>query len=195
MPAVDGREPGERFIVVRTYPHVHGSPIVWPLVAPAREMLYVWAEHDVLKAVTYEAGRFVFAPIQGAVPAPEDSMPGAALSLSADGGTPGSGIVWATRPLDCRPGEPTGPENEVVRSCNAEEHPAPAGLFAYDAATLEALWDSERRPSDHLGNLGKFAPPTIARGRVYVATFARDDECAVAACPSRLVVYGVPPGR
>jgi hypothetical protein len=174
---------------------VHGSPVVWALAPPARQMLYLWAEQDVLKALTYESDRFAFAPIQGAVPAPQDSMPGGVLSLSADGVTPGSGIVWATRPLDCPRGEPTGTKNEVARSCNAEEHPAPAGLFAYDASTLEALWDSQGTDADRLGNLGKFAPPTIARGRVFVATFGNQHDCSVDACPSRLVVYGIPLGR
>jgi len=194
----------ERLLVVRTYPHVHGSPIVWPLAPPAMQILYVWAEQDVLKALTYEGGRFAFAPIQSTLPAPQDSMPGGVLSLSADGATPGSGIVWATRPLNCRSDEPPGPENEVARSCNAEEHPAPAGLFAYHALTLEALWDSERNADDylgkhnaddHLGNLGKFAPATVAHGRVYVATFAEKQDCSADACPSKLVVYGVLPRR
>jgi hypothetical protein len=185
----------ERLLVVRTYPHVHGSPVVWPLAPPSREMLYLWAEQDVLKALTYEQDRFAFAPIQAAVPAPQDSMPGGVLSLSADGVLPGSGVVWGTRPLDCARGEPTGPENEVARSCNAEEHPAPGGLFAYDASTLEALWDTSGADRDRLGNLGKFAPPTLACGRVYVATFPRQSDCTIDACPSRLVVYGIPPGR
>jgi outer membrane protein assembly factor BamB len=57
-------------------------------------------------------------------------------------------------------------------------------LRAFDATTLRELWNSTLDPSfaDLLGDCSKFSPPTIANGKVYVATFS-----------NRLVVYGLKP--
>jgi hypothetical protein len=44
------------------------------------------------------------------------------------------------------------------------------GLFAYDATTLAALYNSKHVASDALPTVGHFATQTVANGRVYVAT-------------------------
>ena len=56
-------------------------------------------------------------------------------------------------------------------------------LHAYNAqyVSLE-LWNSDLVPRDALGNLAKFVPPTVANGKVYMATFS-----------DRLNVYGLFP--
>jgi hypothetical protein len=46
--------------------------------------------------------------------------------------------------------------------------------------------------ADSLGMLGKFNPPTVSRGRVYVGTFGR--KFGAGGCNEQLVVYGVRPG-
>ena len=55
-------------------------------------------------------------------------------------------------------------------------------LRAFDASDLtHELWNTRMVPArDDLGNFAKFVPPTVANGRVYVATFS-----------NRLLVYGL----
>jgi outer membrane protein assembly factor BamB len=93
-------------------------------------------------------------------------MPGAMLSLSANGSTPGTGILWASHPT-----------NE-----DANQGIVPGTLRAIDASNLSnELWNSDQAPHgrDLLGNIAKFSPPTIADGRVYAGTFS-----------GKIVVYG-----
>jgi len=57
-------------------------------------------------------------------------------------------------------------------------------LHAYDAQNVSReLWHSDMIPSrDAVGNFAKFVAPTVANGKVYVATFS-----------NRLNVYGLLP--
>jgi hypothetical protein len=142
--------------------HVHGSPIVWDL--PSGQLMYVWGEFGYLNSYQLVNGQFQQVG-QSVKPAP-DGMPGGMLSVSANGTTPGSGIIWATHPL-------SGDANQAVR---------PGILQAFDAADLtKVLWDTQRDPArDDFGNFAKFCPPTVANGKVYLATFSK-----------QLVVYGL----
>jgi hypothetical protein len=194
-PCPNRPDPGN-FEVMRFYPHVHGSPVIWPLQPPDTFMLYLWAEQDRVRAFRYERGRFRSEPVaQSAVLAPQNSMPGGMLSLSANGNTPDTGILWATRPSDCADNTPdTGNNtvaNMVYRICNGEENAVPGILHAFHAGSLEEVWNSDRPGNPPLGNLAKFAPPTIAAGKVYVATFGDPAQCSDQRCPSQLKVYGV----
>ena len=89
-------------------------------------------------------------------------MPGGMLSLSANGATDHTGILWVTSPL-------SGNANEVV---------VRGVLRALDASDVSKpeLWDSEStgNANDHLGQFAKFNPPTIANGKVYVGTFQEE---------------------
>jgi uncharacterized protein (TIGR03437 family) len=84
---------------------------------------------------------------------PESPSAYAGLALSANGGA--NGIVWLT----------TG---------NYNIDSVPATLHALDASNLtNELWNSDLNSSrDQPGGLAKFAPPTVADGRVYVPTFS-----------------------
>jgi outer membrane protein assembly factor BamB len=77
------------------------------------------------------------------------------------------------------------------RSCNAQFKIVPGTLKAFDAASLQQLWSSSSA-GNGLGLLGKFNPPTVAHGRVYVGSFGGN--CGGPNCPGQLVVYGVRPG-
>jgi len=72
--------------------------------------------------------------------------PGALPSVSASGAS--NGIVWAI------------------------ENSSPAVLHAYDAATLNELYNSNQATGsrDHFGAGNKFMTPTIVNGKVYVGT-------------------------
>jgi hypothetical protein len=87
-------------------------------------------------------------------------MPGGILSLSADGDKPGTGIVWVSMPLSA------SANRQVVRGI----------LRAYDASNVgqPELWDSERNAADGVGMFAKFCPPTVADGKVFLATFAEE---------------------
>ena len=93
-----------------------------------------------------------------------DSFAYQGIAVSANGGQPGTGIVWVT----------TG--NHSVRGL------APGTLHAMDAFDLaNELWNSDMTPDrDSPGAFAKFVAPTIANGRVYVPTFS-----------NRLAVYGL----
>jgi hypothetical protein len=183
------------FQVMYFYPHVHGSPVVWPLGQNGASRLYLWAEQDVIRSFTFDPVRSRFIAHAGRTKAPEHSMPGGVLSLSGDGEARDKAIIWAAIPVDCS-------DNNSIklmgnRSCNGENRRVNGVLHAFEAVTLEDIWDSERNASDRLGFLGKFSPPTVVHGRVYVATSGDPaaPACDDSHCPSKLVVYGLVPGR
>jgi hypothetical protein len=122
---------------------------------PAARTLYVWCEADVLKAYRFEGDRLVTTPFaKGAVGS--RGSPGGALTVSADGKKSGTGIVWGT----------------LTVSRSADHGNAAGVLRAFDAETLQELWNSEQQAKrDRLGTLVKFNPPTVIGGRVYVPNY------------------------
>jgi hypothetical protein len=144
---------------------MNGSPVFWngPGYGPS---IYLWPAGDPLKVYRLVDGRFITpASAQSTVLAP-GGMPGGMLSLSANGGTAGTGILWAT----------------VSISGDANHTPRAGILRAFDASNLtRELWNSEQNAArDALGLFSKFAPPTIADGKVFVPTLS-----------NKLVVYGL----
>ena len=138
--------------------HIHGSPIYWNS-GTAGEMMYVWGENDRGKAYKFDGSTFNTAPfMETAVTSPLTGcgMPGGILSLSANGNT--NGILWAS----------------CVYTGDAVHDIVPGILRAYDANDLgKELWNSYQDKSrDDLGKLAKYVPPTIANGKVYMATFS-----------------------
>jgi hypothetical protein len=145
--------------------HIHGGEVAWS-ANPNGPSLYVWGENDFLREFTFQpsSGAFDVAPTAvGQVLAPS-GMPGGMLSVSANGGTLGSGVVWASLPSQG----------------NANQATVPGVLRAFDASNLTELWNSTRVAADAVGTFAKFVPPTIANGKVYLATFS-----------NRLNVYGL----
>jgi len=153
--------------------HVHGSPVYWD--GPKGPRIYVWPENDYAKAFQFDAstGRVDCGaegdPLCAAISVsktrdPEDapggtrrSMPGGFLSLSANGKTEGTGILWGLHPYQ-------GNANQDVRE---------GILRAYDASDLEIeLWNSKQEPArDDVGRYAKTAAPTVANGSVFVPSF------------------------
>jgi hypothetical protein len=164
--------------------NIHGAPVVWRDPSrPNASTIYVWGELDWLRAYVVTATDVPVATTPSAanlpastcdengcpcydiyacgVPASHSTftapcgMPGAILSVSASGSIAGTGIVWAAMPV----------------SLDANHASVPGILRAFDAQNVaRELWNSDMVPSDVLGNFGKFAPPTIANGKVFVAT-------------------------
>jgi hypothetical protein len=117
--------------------------------------VYLWCEADMLKAYHFDGARLSPAPVaKGAVGS--KGSPGGALTVSADGNKAGTGVVWATLTIN-----------------RSADHGNAAGVLrAFDAGTLEELWNSEQQAKrDRLGTLVKFTPPTVINGRVYVPNY------------------------
>jgi len=126
-------------------PHLHGAPTYWQ--TDRYSFIYHWAENDYLKRFIYDrtTGRIVEDPYLGPIRAlqclPSSClMPGGMISLSGNGTR--DGILWATLPVDSTRGR----------------------LLAFDAVNLELLWQTP------LPSIAHFVPPTIADGKVFVAT-------------------------
>jgi len=110
--------------------HIHGSLVFWghPDRGP---IIYVWGEADWLRAFTFNGSTFNTVPVDtSTMTTPALSMPGAILSLSANGSAPGTGILWASHPTR-----------------DDANHAMVDGILrAFDASNLQnELWNSERR--------------------------------------------------
>ena len=166
--------PGKHFY------NIHGTPVIWTR-ADDEMYVYLMAEEDHLKQyklVRDAANGWKFdadtpfksskevAPYpnfpDGLFGKPRDAvwMPGGFCSISANGQS--DGIVWVTMPFAA------SANHAVVRGV----------LRAFDASDISGgeLWDSEATgdDNDRLGQFAKFCPPTIANGKVYVATFQEE---------------------
>lgn len=144
--------------------HLHGSPVYWE--GPKGKHIYVWSEHDFAKAFKFNGSLFdPTVAMKSTFPAPP-GMTGAILSLSANGAQ--NGILWANLPWQ-------GDANVNV---------VPGVLRAFDATDLsKELWNSHQITTrDDFGNYAKFSAPTVANGKVYLATFS-----------NQLAVYGLLP--
>lgn len=153
--------------------HLHGSPVYWN--GSAGPMLFVWGENESLRAwrINTSSGKASFfgkgaevASEQLALqPAGLGGMPGGMLSVSSNGKTPHSGIVWATAPVngDANQNVVTG----IARAYDATE----LDPTRIDPTTprLKLLWDSNR--SGVTFDYSKFCPPVVADGRLLVPTY------------------------
>ena len=111
--------------------------------------LYCGGANDHIKGFTLQNGRILQTPF--AVGAPQSDMRGAAPVVSANG--PADGIVWT---VDWR------------------QDGLPAVLHAYDALTLQEIYNSEQNPARDRLNVGvKWAMPVIVKGKVYLGTANR----------------------
>jgi hypothetical protein len=123
-------------------------------------LIYLWAESDVLKAFHFN-GATIDTTTAGQGVLASSIAPGATLAISANGSTAGSGILWASMPI----------------SASGDHGVVPGVVRAYDASNVGGteLWDSQQNASrDSIGNFAKFVPPTVANGKVYMATFSNN---------------------
>lgn len=122
------------------------------------EMVYIWSENDALRALSFDRGSNTFAnnQIVNNVSGPTGGC-GADLSVSSNGSTDGTGILWATYAI-------SGDAGNTV---------SPGILRAFDANNItKELWNSNQTSGDNSGYYAKFCSPTIANGHVYLATFS-----------------------
>ena len=159
--------------------HLHGSPVAWQ--SPNQGLLlYLWGENEYLRAWHMD-DKTGYATLYGkggeltTGGGRHGAMPGGMVTLSANGSTPDTGIVWTTTPI-------YGDSSHYVN---------PGILRAYDATELDSrknddgsprlklLWNSVAGDSgkgnddnpEFLFNYDKFCPPIVADGKVMVATY------------------------
>jgi len=155
-------------------PNIHGAPVYWQTSDPARSYVYAWSEKDSLKAYPFNRNTLTVDtvhPLASALRSRTRSMPGGMLSVSANGTTPHTGVVWAVVEEPTAPscGVPTGESPSICGAtyadCNALCFEVPGHLVAFDAETLAKLYETT------IYRYSKFTPPTIANGKVVVSTF------------------------
>lgn len=115
--------------------------------------LYVWNTSDVLRLYTFNGSSFT-PSANGAYTPPWNYKNEPSMSLSANGTTSGTAILWAAH-----------------SQSGADGGNYPGMLHAFDAVTGSELWNSGINPADYPGAWSKWTPPTIANGKVYLATF------------------------
>jgi hypothetical protein len=152
-------------------PFLHGSPVYYQSNT-GQEYVYAWAAGGLLKQFPFNRakGNFDTANKTVGLTTLPSGLPGSMLAVSSSGTQSSTGILWASHPLN-------GDANQGV---------VPGVFEAYDATNVthelwSSNWDSKR---DGVGNFAKFVCPTIANGKVYLATFSNN-----------LSVYGLNPPK
>ena len=152
--------------------HIHGTGVYF------NNQLFVNGENNKVRVFLKSGGHFSAQPqARGTSTASwgtssPGGMAGGILSLSANGTS--NAILWSNEAFGNLPNDP-----------DANQNPTPDILRAYDVSTaasgtLQSIWDSEAEPNDHVGASTKFAPPLVANGKVYQATYDH-----------QVVVYGL----
>ncbi len=119
------------------------------------EYVYIWSEDDQLRSLKFNRNSANLSPGQVL---PSTSGPlndvGAFLSVSSNGTTAGTGILWAYY-------YSTAAGNQTI-------------LAAFDASNItKELWNSAQNSNDNPGNFAKYSTVTIANGHVYVPTLSK----------------------
>lgn len=134
----------------------------------AKEFVYIWSDNVSLKALPYDAVTKKFDLTNIVTQSANGPMGynGAFLSVSSNNSIDSTAILWVSH---------------AANSCNANQQTCPGILRAFKANDVTTeLWNSSQRSGNSPGNYAKFNCPTIANGKVYLATFS-----------NKLMVYGL----
>lgn len=164
--------------------HIHGSPVFYnsPINGAT---VYIWSENDYLKAFSFNGKNLTTTPIAYSPMQVPSGMPGGFMSISSSGKANDNGILWVSHPYK------GNANNAVVEGV----------VRAFDASTivtdsggtkrLKELWNSKQNDTrDAVGRFAKFCSPTVANGKVYMATFGTVGSTLGT---GQLVVYGLLP--
>src|SRR3984885_7161709 len=166
--------------------HIHGSPSYFDSDVNG-PTVYVWGENDVLRSFFFNSttGYLNTTPwATSTITAPatnnDGAMPGGFTSISANGNS--NGILWASTPYN---GNAAGNSNPSF----AGDGLVQGVLYAFNADTLNPLWsDKDNDGRDEIGLFGKYTPPMVANGKVYVPNFG---PVGTTDGSGNLVVYGL----
>lgn len=132
-----------------------------------KEFVYIWSDNVSLKALPYIAAskKFDLTNVVSYSSNGPVGYNGAFLSVSSNNSIDSTAILWVSH---------------AANSCNANQRTCPGILRAFKADDItKELWNSSMRSGDSPGNYAKFNCPTIANGKVYLATFS-----------NKLMIYG-----
>jgi hypothetical protein len=157
-----------------TRSHLH-SVVYWKS-ARRGDLLYLWGQRDQARVYKLEGNKIDETPVM-IRPEINQGHPGAMLSLSANGDE--DGILWAA----------------IHASGDSWHESRPGVLHAYDADDIShELWNSLENPKrDDCNNYSKMAPPTVANGKVYLASFGKENIGTGQLCVYGLLPSGAPP--
>ncbi|MEO7326269.1 MAG: hypothetical protein ABIW82_15715, partial [Dokdonella sp.] len=127
---------------------IKGGPVYWDRHDGADPWMYVWSDnHNQMKAYRFNTTTSLFdaTPVSQTTLFSNTGSAGGVLTLSANGSTPGSGVLWSSMAF-------SGSDP------NSGIHPGV--LRALDANDLtHELWNSEQMGArDRMGNWPKFSP-------------------------------------
>jgi hypothetical protein len=112
--------------------------------------VYCWAQNDFARAYAVEATGLNPVPVATGTALAKSATVTGMTSLSANGTR--NGILWGSINVD-----------------SADKNTAKTQLFAFDAETLQTLWDSRQNQArDEVGTWGKWSYPTVAGGKVFL---------------------------
>ncbi|HVY06839.1 MAG TPA: PQQ-binding-like beta-propeller repeat protein [Burkholderiales bacterium] len=162
------------------YRHILGGPVLLARRGDADgSRLFIWRENDVLRSyrvtdrfLDCDAGPAGALACRAVAMGREriDHHPGGVLAASVDGERDHTAIVWA--------------HTSAVGNGPGRLMAFRALPVAGDPERLEELWNSETCPGDAIDTGSTFTAPTVANGRVYVATG-----------DNRVDVFGLLPAR
>jgi outer membrane protein assembly factor BamB len=154
--------------------HLHS--IVYWNSAKNGKLLYIWGQRDRERVYKFDGEKLNETPVMSR-PEMNEGHPGAMLSLSANGNQ--DGILWAA----------------IHASGDSWHESRPGILHAYDADDIgHELWNSlEDAKRDDCGNYAKMAPPTIANGKVYLASLGTENIGTGQFCVYGLLPSGAAP--
>jgi hypothetical protein len=129
-----------------------------------KQFVYEFAEQQSLSAfpvVSGNPGSINFtAPVIGNVQGGNGQC-GSFMSVSSNGSDESTGVLWIA--------------NSGNAGCNANQSLCPGVLNAVNASDVtKLLWSSQTNPTDAVGTFAKTSCPTIANGKVYLATFSNN---------------------
>ena len=135
-----------------------------------KEYVYSWSENALLKSFPYSRtlNKFDLAnTISSGVQGPTGSS-GAVLSVSSNASVDSTAILWASYAAN----------GDAIHSVR------PGILRAFDANNVtREIWNSSQNKADSVDTYAKFNCPTVANGKVYLATFSK-----------KVLVYGLVKG-
>ena len=154
--------------------HIHGSPVYWNSNSSG-PLIYVWGEKDFLREFQFNGSTLNTSALHtSTMTAATCGMPGCQLSVSANGGATGSGVLWAN----------------CVLSGDANHATTPGIFRAFNADNVSTeLWDSQQNAGrDSCNNYSKYSYPVVANGKVYLSSFG-----TAANNSGQLCIYGLLP--
>ncbi len=157
-----------------TSSHMH-SLVYWESDKNGK-LLYVWGQRDRERVFRFEGDKLGETPFMSR-PEMNHGHPGGMLSLSANGGK--DGILWAA----------------IHRTGDSWHESRPGILHAFSADDVNReLWNSlEDAKRDDCDEYSKMAPPTIANGKVYLASFGTANTGTGQMCVYGMLPDGAPP--